>query len=558
MFNTQILCTFAPLFKIKIHSMLTVNNLSVQFGKRILFDEVNTTFTHGNIYGVIGANGAGKSTFLKIIAGDMDPTSGHIHLEPGKRMSVLNQNHNMFDEHTVLETVLMGSKILYAVKKEMDELYLDYSDENADRIGELQVQFEEMNGWNAESDAASLLSSLGIREDSHYTLMGDLEGKFKVRVLLAQALFGNPDLLIMDEPTNDLDFETIAWLETFLANYENTVIVVSHDRHFLDSVCTHISDIDFSKINHYSGNYTFWYESSQLAAKQRAQQNKKAEEKKQELEEFIRRFSANVAKSKQATSRKKMISKLNISEIKPSSRRYPAIIFDQEREAGDQILNVVNLSASVEGDVLFTNVDLNMAKGDKIVLFSKDSRATTAFYEILNNNQTADSGTFDWGITTNQAYLPVENHEFFENDLSLVDWLRQYAKTEEERDEVFIRGFLGKMIFSGEEALKTSRVLSGGEKVRCMLSRMMMERANVLMLDEPTNHLDLESITAFNNSLKNFKGSLLLTTHDHEFAQTVGNRIIELTPKGAIDRYMTFDEYLDDEKVQELRKTMYS
>jgi len=538
--------------------MLTVNNLSVQFGKRILFDEVNTTFTHGNIYGVIGANGAGKSTFLKIISGDMDPTSGHIHLEPGKRMSVLNQNHNMFDEHTVLETVMMGNKILYAVKKEMDELYLDYTDENADRIGELQVQFEEMNGWNADSDAASLLSSLGITEDSHYTLMGDIEGKLKVRVLLAQALFGNPDLLIMDEPTNDLDFETIAWLENFLANYENTVIVVSHDRHFLDAVCTHISDIDFSKINHYSGNYTFWYESSQLAAKQRAQQNKKAEEKKQELEEFIRRFSANVAKSKQATSRKKMISKLNISEIKPSSRRYPAIIFDQDREAGDQILNVVGLSASVDGDLLFKDVDLNMAKGDKIVLFSKDSRATTAFYQILNGLQEADAGTFDWGITTNQAYLPVENHSFFENDYTLVDWLRQWVKTEEERDEVYVRGFLGKMIFSGEEALKTSRVLSGGEKVRCMLSRMMMQRANVLMIDEPTNHLDLESITAFNNSLKNFKGSVIFTTHDHEFAQTVGNRVIELTPNGAIDRYMTFDDYLDDEKVQELRKKMYN
>ena len=538
--------------------MLTVNNLSVQFGKRILFDEVNTTFTHGNIYGVIGANGAGKSTFLKIISGDMDPTSGHIHLEPGKRMSVLNQNHNMFDEHTVLETVMMGNKVLYAVKKEMDELYLDYTDANADRIGELQVQFEEMNGWNADSDAASLLSSLGISEDNHYTLMGDIEGKLKVRVLLAQALFGNPDLLIMDEPTNDLDFETIAWLENFLANYENTVIVVSHDRHFLDAVCTHISDIDFSKINHYSGNYTFWYESSQLAAKQRAQQNKKAEEKKQELEEFIRRFSANVAKSKQATSRKKMISKLNISEIKPSSRRYPAIIFDQDREAGDQILNVVGLSASVDGDLLFKDVDLNMAKGDKIVLFSKDSRATTAFYEILNGLQDADAGTFDWGITTNQAYLPVENHSFFENDYSLVDWLRQWVKTEEERDEVYVRGFLGKMIFSGEEALKTSRVLSGGEKVRCMLSRMMMQRANVLMIDEPTNHLDLESITAFNNSLKNFKGSVIFTTHDHEFAQTVGNRVIELTPNGAIDRYMTFDDYLDDEKVQELRKKMYN
>ncbi len=538
--------------------MLTVNNLSVQFGKRILFDEVNTTFTHGNIYGVIGANGAGKSTFLKIISGDMDPTSGHIHLEPGKRMSVLNQNHNMFDESTVLETVMMGNKTLYAVKKEMDALYLDYTDANADRIGELQVQFEEMNGWNADSDAASLLSSLGISEDSHYTLMGDLEGKMKVRVLLAQALFGNPDLLIMDEPTNDLDFETIAWLENFLANYENTVIVVSHDRHFLDAVCTHISDIDFSKINHYSGNYTFWYESSQLAAKQRAQQNKKAEEKKQELEEFIRRFSANVAKSKQATSRKKMISKLNISEIKPSSRRYPAIIFDQEREAGDQILNVQNLSASVDGDILFTGVDLNMAKGDKIILFSKDSRATTAFYDILNGLQAPDSGNFDWGVTTNQAYLPVDNHSFFENDYSLVDWLRQWVKTEEERDEVNIRGFLGKMIFSGEEALKTSRVLSGGEKVRCMLSRMMMQRANVLMIDEPTNHLDLESITAFNNSLKNFKGSVIFTTHDHEFSQTVGNRVIELTPKGAIDRYMTFDDYLDDEKVQELRVKMYS
>ncbi|MFB9076399.1 ABC-F family ATP-binding cassette domain-containing protein [Flavobacterium procerum] len=538
--------------------MLTVNNLSVQFGKRVLFDEVNTTFTHGNIYGVIGANGAGKSTFLKIISGDMDPTSGHIHLEPGKRMSVLNQNHNMFDEHTVLETVLMGNKVLYAVKKEMDELYLDYNDANADRIGELQVQFEEMNGWNADSDAAAMLSNLGITEADHYTLMADMEGKMKVRVLLAQALFGNPDVLIMDEPTNDLDFETIAWLENFLANYENTVIVVSHDRHFLDAVCTHISDIDFGKINHYSGNYTFWYESSQLAAKQRAQQNKKAEEKKQELEEFIRRFSANVAKSKQATSRKKMISKLNISEIKPSSRRYPAIIFDQDREAGDQILNVENLSASVDGEVLFKDINLNMAKGDKIVLFSKDSRATTAFYEILNGEQKADSGTFDWGITTNQAYLPAENHKYFENDLSLVDWLRQYAKTEEERDEVFIRGFLGKMIFSGEEALKTSRVLSGGEKVRCMLSRMMMERANVLMLDEPTNHLDLESITAFNNSLKNFKGSVIFTTHDHEFAQTVGNRIVELTPNGVIDRYMTFDEYLDDEKIQEQRKKMYN
>lgn len=537
--------------------MLSVSNLSVQFGKRILFDEVNTVFTQGNCYGVIGANGAGKSTFLKILSGDFDPTSGRVHLEPGKRMSVLNQNHNMFDEHTVLETVVMGNKELFKIKQEMDALYADYSDENADRIGELQIKFDEMNGWNAESDAASLLSNLGISEDFHYTLMADMEGKLKVRVLLAQALFGNPDVLIMDEPTNDLDFETIGWLENFLANYENTVIVVSHDRHFLDAVCTHVSDIDFGKITHYSGNYTFWYESSQLAAKQRAQQNKKAEEKKAELEEFIRRFSANVAKSKQATSRKKMIEKLNINEIKPSSRRYPAIIFEQEREAGDQILNVENLSASIEGETLFKNIDLNVAKGDKIILFSRDSRATTAFYEILNGNMKADSGKFDWGITTTQSYLPSENHEFFDNDLTLVDWLRQYTKTEEERDEVYIRGFLGKMIFSGEEALKKSSVLSGGEKVRCMISRMMLLRANVLMLDEPTNHLDLESITAFNNSLKNFKGTVLFTTHDHEFAQTVGNRVVELTPTGVIDRYMTFDEYLEDSKIQEMRKKMY-
>jgi ATPase subunit of ABC transporter with duplicated ATPase domains len=539
--------------------MLTVSNLSVQFGKRILFDEVNTTFTQGNCYGVIGANGAGKSTFLKILAGDIDPTSGRVFLEPGKRMSVLNQNHNMFDEHTVLETVMMGNKVLFAVKSEMDALYADYDDKNADRIGELQVQFEEMNGWNAESDAGAMLSNLGISADMHYTLMGEMEGKMKVRVLLAQALFGNPDVLIMDEPTNDLDFETISWLENFLANYENTVIVVSHDRHFLDSVCTHISDIDFSKINHYSGNYTFWYESSQLAARQKAQQNKKAEEKKAELEEFIRRFSANVAKSKQATSRKKMIEKLNLDEIRPSSRRYPAIIFDVEREAGDQILHVQNLAASVDGEVLFKNVDLNMAKGDKVVIFSKDSRATTAFYEILNGNQTVDAGTFDWGITTNQSYLPNDNSQFFtDGSLNLVDWLRQFVKTEEERDEVYVRGFLGKMIFSGEEALKKCTVLSGGEKVRCMLSRMMMIRANVLMLDEPTNHLDLESITAFNNSLKNFKGSVLFTTHDHEFAQTVANRVLEITPNGVIDRYMTFDEYLDDEKIQEMRKKMYN
>ncbi|RAJ11886.1 ABC-F family ATP-binding cassette domain-containing protein [Olleya aquimaris] len=539
--------------------MLSVSNLSVQFGKRVLFDEVSTTFNNGNCYGIIGANGAGKSTFLKIISGQIEPTSGHVHLEPGKRMSVLTQDHNKHDADTVLETVLKGNKPLYDIKSEIDALYADYTDENAEKIGELQVQFEEMNGWNADSDAAAMLSNLGIKEDLHYTLMGDLDGKQKVRVLLAQALFGNPDVLIMDEPTNDLDYETISWLENFLANYDNCVIVVSHDRHFLDAVCTHISDIDFGKINHYSGNYTFWYESSQLAARQHAQQNKKAEEKKKELEEFIRRFSANVAKSKQATSRKKMIDKLNIEDIRRTSRRYPAIIFERDREAGDQILNVEGLSASLDGEVLFKDIDLNLQKGDKVVLFSRDSRATTAFYEILNNNLKADSGTFSWGVTTTQSYLPLDNSKFFEsNDMTLVDWLRQWAKTEEEREEVHIRGFLGKMIFSGEEALKKCNVLSGGEKVRCMLSRMMMTRANVLQLDEPTNHLDLESITAFNNSLKNFKGTVLFTTHDHEFAQTVANRVVELTPNGVIDRYTTFDEYMQDPKIKELREKMYA
>lgn len=537
--------------------MLSVSNLSVQFGKRVLFDEVNVTFTQGNCYGIIGANGAGKSTFLKILSGKQEPTSGRVILEPGKRMSVLEQDHYAYDDYTVLDTVIMGNKVLSKVKKEMDDLYANYSDENAERIGELQMQFDEMNGWNAESDAAALLSNLGISEDMHYTLMSEMDGKLKVRVLLAQALFGNPDVLIMDEPTNDLDFETIGWLENFLANYDNTVIVVSHDRHFLDAVCTHISDIDFGKINHFSGNYTFWYESSQLAARQRAQQNKKAEEKAKELQEFIARFSANVAKSKQATSRKKMLEKLNIEEIKPSSRRYPAIIFDRDREAGDQILHVENLAASVDGQVLFQNVDINLAKDDKVAVISKDSRATTAFYEILNGNLKPDAGTFAWGITTSQSYLPVDNSDFFTQDLSLVDWLRQWAKTEEEREEVYVRGFLGKMLFSGEEALKNCKVLSGGEKVRCMLSRMMMLRANVLMLNEPTNHLDLESITAFNNSLKNFKGTVLFTTHDHEFSQTVANRIIELTPSGIIDRYMTFDEYMDDKNIQELREKMY-
>lgn len=541
--------------------MLSVSNLSVQFGKRVLFDEVNTKFVIGNCYGIIGANGSGKSTFLKIISGEIEPTSGSVSLEQGKRMSVLSQNHYAFDENTVLDTVMLGNKVLYDIKNEMDAIYAkeDFSEEDGIKVGELGVDFEEMGGWNAESDAATLLSSLGIKADLHYTLMSELEGTSKVRVLLAQALFGNPDVLIMDEPTNDLDFETIGFLENFLANYDNTVIVVSHDRHFLDAVCTHISDIDFGKINHYSGNYTFWYESSQLAARQRAQQNKKAEDKKKELEEFIRRFSANMAKSKQATSRKKMIDKLNVDSIKPSSRRYPAIIFDREREAGDQILNVENLSKSVEDEVLFNDIHFNLNKGDKIALISRNSRAVTSFYEILNGHAQQDNGKFNWGVTTTQSYLPLDNAEFFkDSSLNLVDWLRQYAKTEEEREEVYLRGFLGKMIFSGEEALKKCNVLSGGEKVRCMMSRMMMMRANVLMLDEPTNHLDLESIQAFNNSLSNFKGTVIFTTHDHEFAQTVANRVIEITPKGVIDRYSTFDEYLEDPKIKALRDKMYS
>jgi len=541
--------------------MLSVSNLSVQFGKRVLFDDVNTKFTIGNCYGIIGANGSGKSTFLKIISGKIEPTSGQVHLESGKRMSVLSQDHYAFDAYAVLDTVMMGNKKLYDLKNEMDAIYAkeDFSEADGVKAGELGAEFEEMGGWNAESGAATLLSSLGIKADMHYTLMSELDGKSKVRVLLAQALFGNPDVLIMDEPTNDLDFETIGWLENFLANYENTVIVVSHDRHFLDAVCTHISDIDFGKINHFSGNYTFWYESSQLAARQRAQQNKKAEDKKKELEEFIRRFSANVAKSKQATSRKKMIEKLNVDEIKPSSRRYPAIIFERDREAGDQILNVEHLSKSIDGEVLFNNLNFNLAKGDKIALISRNSRAVTALYEILNGNAEADAGNFQWGVTTTQSYLPLDNSAFFkDSSLNLVDWLRQYAKTEEEREEVYLRGFLGKMIFSGEEALKKCNVLSGGEKVRCMMSRMMMTRANVLMLDEPTNHLDLESIQAFNNSLSNFKGTVIFTTHDHEFAQTVANRVIEITPKGVIDRYTTFDEYLEDPKIKELRSKLYS
>ena len=539
--------------------MLTVNNLSVQFGKRILFDEVNITFSPGNCYGIIGANGAGKSTFLKILSGKQEANSGSVFLEPGKRMSVLEQNHNAYDNYPVLQTVLMGNQPLFKIKEEIENLYAkpNFSDADGEKVGLLQVDFEEMDGWNAESDAASLLSNLEIHEHFHHDSMRDLDGKLKVRVLLAQALFGNPDVLIMDEPTNDLDYETILWLENFLANYENTVIVVSHDRHFLDAVCTHISDIDYNKINHYSGNYTFWYESSQLAVRQRTQLNKKAEEKKKELQDFIARFSANVAKSKQATSRKKMIDKLNIEEIKPSSRRYPGIIFEQEREAGDQILNIDNLSFSLQGEKLFENIHFNLVKGDKVIIYSRDSRAVNAFYEIINHKIKADSGKFEWGITTTQAYLPLDNSQFFNSDLSLVDWLRQWTETEKEREELYVRGFLGKMLFGGDEALKACNVLSGGERIRCMLSKIMMSRANVLILDEPTNHLDLESITAFNNALKNFNGTVLFSTHDHTFAQTIATRIIEITPKGIIDRYNSFDDYMSDNKIKDLRAKMY-
>lgn len=539
--------------------MLTVSNLSLQFGKRVLFDEVNIKFTNGNCYGIIGANGAGKSTFLKILSGDMDPTSGQVSLEKGKRMSVLEQDHFKYDEFTVLDTVLRGNKILYNIKEEMDALYAkpDFSEEDGIKAGELGVHYEEMGGWNCEADAASLLSNVGIDDSIHYSLMGDLDNKAKVRVLLAQALFGNPDVLILDEPTNELDVYTISWLEDFLADYDNTVIVVSHDRHFLDSVCTHIADLDFSKINLYSGNYSFWYQSSQLASKQRAQQNKKAEEKKKELQEFIARFSSNVAKAKQATARKKMLEKLNIEDIKPSSRRYPALIWEQSRDAGDQILEIKDLSASVDGEMLFSNVNINLKKGDKIGLFSKNSKAVTQFLEIISGNVNPDSGEYNWGVTTTQAYLPLDNTNFFKDDINLVDWLRQFTQVEEERHEEYMRGFLGKMLFSGDEALKKSSVLSGGEKMRCMFSRMMLLRANVLLMDEPTAHLDLESITALNNSLQNFKGTILMASHDHELISTVCDRIIEFTPNGIIDRYMNYDEFLEDKRVKELKAEMY-
>lgn len=540
--------------------MLTVSNLSLQFGKRVLFDEVNIKFTKGNCYGIIGANGAGKSTFLKILSGKQESTSGNVSLEPGKRMSVLEQDHFAYDNFTVLETVLRGNKKLFEIKEDMDALYAkeDFSDEDGIKAGELGVLYDEMGGWNSEADAQTMLSNVGIKDDMHWQMMSELENKDKVRVLLAQALFGNPDVLILDEPTNDLDIATIAWLEDFLADYENTVIVVSHDRHFLDAVCTHIGDLDYSKLNLYTGNYSFWYQASQLATRQRAQANKKAEEKKKELQDFIARFSSNVAKAKQATARKKMIDKLNIDDIKPSSRRYPAIIFDIEREVGDQILDVKGLEKTKDGELLFSNIDLNLKKGDKVAVISQNSLAITEFFQIISGTTEADKGTYNWGVTTNQSYMPLDNTDYFQEDANLVDWLRQFTKNDEERHEEFMRGFLGRMLFSGDEALKSCKVLSGGEKMRCMFSRMMLQKANVLLLDEPTNHLDLESITTLNNSLSNFKGNILLSSHDHELLETVCNRIIELTPKGIIDRDMTYDEYLADKKIKELQEQMYS
>lgn len=539
--------------------MISVNNLTLQFGKRILFDEVNLKFAEGNCFGVIGANGAGKSTFLKILTGDQDPTKGSITLEPGKRMAVLKQDHFEFNEIEVLKTVIMGHKRLFEIMVEKDALYAkeDFSDEDGMKASELEAEFADMEGWNAETDAATLLSNLGIEEGYHDQLMKDVPNDIKVRVLLAQALFGNPDLLVLDEPTNDLDLKTINWLEDFLLDFKNTVIVVSHDRHFLDTVCTHVCDIDYSKINLYTGNYTFWYKSSQLASRQRADKNKKAEEKKKELQEFISRFSANASKSKQATSRRKLLDKLDLDQIQPSSRRYPAIIFEQEREAGDQILHIENLSYGQDGETLFKGVNINVNRGDKIAIISKNSKAITSFFEVLNGKLKADSGEIKFGTTITTAYMPNHNHEFFDNDLRLVDWLRQYAQTDEEREEVHLRGFLGKMLFSGEEAMKSARVLSGGEKVRCMLSRMMLAKANVLMMDEPTNHLDLESITALNNGMSDFPGTIIFTSHDHELVNTVATRIIEITPTGMIDKMMPYDEYLKDEKVLQMQEEMY-
>ena len=539
--------------------MVSVSNISLRYGKRVLFDEVNIKFTPGNCYGVIGANGAGKSTFLKILSGEIDPQTGSVNITPGARMSVLKQNQSAYDEFPVLQTVVMGNQRLYDIMQEKDALYAkaDFTDADGERAAELEAEFAEMNGWDAESDAASLLSGLGIREDMHYAQMADLNGSEKVRVLLAQALFGNPDILLLDEPTNNLDVESSIWLENFLANFQNTVIVVSHDRHFLDQVCTHIVDIDFSKVKMYAGNYTFWYESSQLALKQRQDQNKKVEDKRKELEEFIRRFSANASKSKQATSRQKLLEKLTIDDIQPSSRKYPYINFKPEREVGDQILTVENLTYTAEdGTKLFENLSFTVNKNDKVFFYSRDGLAVTALFDILAGVRKADSGTFRWGVTITMSYFPNDagREPFFQTDLNLVDWLRQYS---EEKDESFIRGFLGRMLFSGEESLKKATVLSGGEKVRCMLSKMMLSGANVLMLDEPTNHLDLESIEAENRGLVDFKGPVLFTSHDHQFVQTVASRIIEITPAGILDKLMSYDEFISDERVKAQREELY-
>jgi ATPase subunit of ABC transporter with duplicated ATPase domains len=539
--------------------MISVNNLSLQFGKRTLFDDVNLKFVNGNCYGVIGANGAGKSTFLKILTGEQEPTSGRVELEPGKRMAVLSQNHFAFDEFPALQTVIMGHKRLFEIMNEKDALYAkaDFTEEDGMRASELEGEFADLEGWNAETDAASLLSNLGIDESKHDVMMGDLPSEIKVRVLLAQALFGNPDVLVLDEPTNDLDLKTISWLEDFLLDFKNTVIVVSHDRHFLDTVCTHICDIDFSKINLFTGNYTFWYQSSQLAARQRNDKNKKAEDKKKELQDFISRFSANASKSKQATSRRKMLDKLDLDEIQPSSRKYPGINFTSERDAGNQIITVSGLSKIFEGQYLFKDLSFTLNKGDKVAIISKNSVAITALFEILNGRSKADSGDFTYGTTITTAYLPNDNSEYFAYDQSLIDWLRQYAQTDEEKEEVSIRGFLGRMLFSGEEALKSAKVLSGGEKVRCMLSKMMLAKANLLMMDEPTNHLDLESITALNNGMRDFTGNLIFTSHDHELVNTVANRIIEITPSGFIDKMMPYDDYLADARIAELQAELY-
>jgi ATPase subunit of ABC transporter with duplicated ATPase domains len=536
--------------------MITVSNVSVQFGKRVLFNDVNLKFTSGNCYGIIGANGAGKSTFLRTISGDLDPTTGSIMLGPGERLSVLSQDHFKWDAYTVMDTVMMGHTVLWDIMKQREELYAkeDFTDEDGLKVSELEEKFAELDGWNAESDAAALLSGLGIKEDKHYVLMGELNNKEKVRVMLAQALYGNPDNLLLDEPTNDLDMETVTWLEDYLANFEHTVLVVSHDRHFLDSVCTHTVDIDYGKINLFAGNYSFWYESSQLALRQQQNQKAKAEEKKKELEEFIRRFSANVAKSKQTTSRKKMLEKLNVEEIKPSSRKYPGIIFTPEREPGNQILEVAGLTKTLEdGTVLFRDVNFNVEKGDKIVFLSHDPRAMTALFEIINGNMKPDAGTFNWGVTITTAYLPLDNTAFFNTDLNLVDWLSQFG----EGNEVYMKSFLGRMLFSGEEVLKKASVLSGGEKMRCMIARMQLRNANCLILDTPTNHLDLESIQAFNNNLKTYKGNILFSSHDHEFIQTVANRIIELTPNGIIDKMMEYDDYITSDHIKEMRARMY-